>query len=472
MITGEITSAEWAHFRTFAVRVREMSIYQPAGVDPLVWTILARKCQGEPLLPRLRLIDAYEMLERDISMLTCILTPSLLSANLHFEAPRNPPSRSLLCAGMKVLLQTLVDTAPGLTELCWDSPCDRGFGMGFLTRIGGLRNLRALTLTQRETSLELPIHVPTTLFQALASNPQLRSLILDLGRMELEPGMKVGATSALEELRTLCVRGGPTETITTLVHSLRVPALRSLEVDHAFMYQVPFAALRDQLSKPCANLPPTLQSFMWANLGNPTPTVDVTAPSDISCALGPLLRFTYLRHLTFTISATSWLHTTDDGLAQLAAAWPNIQVLRVTLQDSTARVSVNNTHPTIAALVTFAQRCPVLWSLSLPSLDFSSVHPTVFLPLIPRHPLSRLSISTAVCGGASAVQAAVSLNRLFPELEYLGVWSAHLSGPGDPGASGAFRSQIRGIMDALRGVREHERMRAELLVAEGERRTG
>lgn len=161
-----------------------------------------------------------------------------------------------------------------------------------------------------------------------------------------------------------------------------------------------------------------------------------------------------------------------DGLAQLAAAWPNIQVLRVTLHDSTARVSVNNTHPTIAALVTFAQRCPVLWSLSLPSLDFSSVHPTVFVPLIPRHPLSRLSISTAVCGGASAVQAAVSLNRLFPELEYLGVWSAHLSGPGDPGASGAFRSQIRGIMDALRGVREHERMRAELLVAEGERRTG
>ncbi|KAL1945284.1 hypothetical protein VTO73DRAFT_2135 [Trametes versicolor] len=135
IITGDITPAEWARFCSYAVRVREIS-YSPPGVDPLIWTILARICQGEPLFPRLRLIVAWDVTEHDVPALVSLLSPSLRNFSLQAAGPLNPKSASQLCAGLMELFQTLVDIAPDLDELDWSVPCNWRFDIARETAPG------------------------------------------------------------------------------------------------------------------------------------------------------------------------------------------------------------------------------------------------------------------------------------------------------------------------------------------------
>ncbi|KAL1945289.1 hypothetical protein VTO73DRAFT_2140 [Trametes versicolor] len=391
MITGDITSAEWAHFCTYTTRVKEISYNTDSpAIDPLIWTVLVRKCQGESLFPRMRLVVVWLTDgSYDVPALLCFLSPSLRVFDLRIDDPTGSDSALQLCASVKMVFQILVDIAPNLTDLRWETPCDRRFGVGFLARIGCLRSLRTLRLTKsycphppkKTGRLRPSTQVPAaeiTLLRALAAIPPLRYLHLDIQLAELDREMKAirGAGLTFQELRTLhVVGGGPAGVLPTLVHSLSLPALQCLVVDHDFDRHVALAVLENQLSKLCAKLPLTLQILKWINLGTlPNHTLSTAgtmaqAPSVMSSVLGPLLRFTNLSHVEVELCMTNPLQFTDDGVVRLATAWPNIQTLHIIRTPGgkvpTESISTDDLHPTITALVTFAQCCPKLSSLTL-----------------------------------------------------------------------------------------------------------
>lgn len=495
MITGDITSAEWAHFCTYTTRVKEISYNTDSpAIDPLIWTVLVRKCQGESLFPRMRLVVVWLTDgSYDVPALLCFLSPSLRVFDLRIDDPTGSDSALQLCASVKMVFQILVDIAPNLTDLRWETPCDRRFGVGFLARIGCLRSLRTLRLTKsycphppkKTGRLRPSTQVPAaeiTLLRALAAIPPLRYLHLDIQLAELDREMKAirGAGLTFQELRTLhVVGGGPAGVLPTLVHSLSLPALQCLVVDHDFDRHVALAVLENQLSKLCAKLPLTLQILKWINLGTlPNHTLSTAgtmaqAPSVMSSVLGPLLRFTNLSHVEVELCMTNPLQFTDDGVVRLATAWPNIQTLHIIRTPGgkvpTESISTDDLHPTITALVTFAQCCPKLSSLTLPSLDFSSIRLMTDFPLVPRHPLKHLSVSVAICGHTSPVQITVALDRLCPELDVdrLRVTCAHSSGTaGSVTSDLAFQAHIRENLEALQSARKREKMHVKLLEAE------
>lgn len=484
IIIGDITPAEWARFCSYAVRVREIS-YSPPGVDPLIWTILARKCQGEPLFPRLRLIVAWGVTKHDVPALVSLLSPSLRNFYLQAAGPLNPQSALQLCAGLMVLFQTLVDIAPDLTELDWLVPCNWRFGTRFLVRIGHLQSLRTIRLlrspsvTPTEICLQSSTQVPaaeTPLLQALAAIPPLRYLSLDVGLADLHRKIKTISGLTFEALHTLHVTGGPAPMLATFVHSLRLPALQSLAVDTSLSVSLTFSTLtsstlEDQLRRICANLPRSLQEFCWQHEGESTPSSGIS--SDILCILEPLLSFGRLHCVNFELASCTFpLHITDDDVARLSAAWPNIQTLCIETSPETQIVSTNDIHPTIATQATFAQHCPKLSELALPSLDLSSIHLLTDVPLLPQHPLEHLSVSAAICGDASLVQIAAALDRLFPKLDVdrLFVTPAQLSDTNNSATSSlpSGWKTIQEIVEALQRARRCERMRVKLLETDTE----
>ncbi len=77
---------EWARFQSYATRVREIGLFpNPGKVHSSVWTVLAIKCEGSPLLPRLHHLDAYDLSLDDLSPLCILLSPSLRSLSLSFK---------------------------------------------------------------------------------------------------------------------------------------------------------------------------------------------------------------------------------------------------------------------------------------------------------------------------------------------------------------------------------------------------
>lgn len=234
-ITGDITPAEWARFRTFATRVRELS-YQPYDsfclIDPLVWTILARKCRGDPLFPRLRLLDYPGIGCEDIGPIISFLSPSLRSVSFRFISPEDVAAP--LFAGMKILFQTLVDIAPDLTELDWNAPPDilPLEEASFMAEISRLRHLRGLTLTKPGFEVDQAPVAAAASLQAIIAVRTLRTLVLDVDHVDVHNTTKVAdGNPTLENLRTLDLMGGPGEKLASLVHSLCLPALENLVVD-------------------------------------------------------------------------------------------------------------------------------------------------------------------------------------------------------------------------------------------------
>ncbi len=268
MITGDITPAEWAHFCTFTARVRRLAYDSegPLHVDPLVWTILARKCRGEPLLPRLRLIEALEINNADVPALVSFLTPILRDVTVWFRGAKGFEPASEFCTSVKVLFQTLVCVTPHLTALDWGAPYDRCCGTDFLASIGCLRNLSSLRLhgktsdTPSAVSTQVPI---ATLLWEITTITPLVSLSLNVELFAGPNGaLTAVAGSTLPALHTLevCITNGPAEMLATFVHSLRLPALQSLVVDTRYS-PLGYSTLEDQLPRICANLPSLLREF-------------------------------------------------------------------------------------------------------------------------------------------------------------------------------------------------------------------
>lgn len=166
-------------------------------------------------------------------------------------------------------------------------------------------------------------------------------------------------------------------------------------------------------------------------------------------------------------AALTFIPSTPNGPSIREAVTPPLTAASNSSGDSPFSSPTYNFH--FPALVTFAQCCPKLSSLTLPSLDFSSIRLMTDFPLVPRHPLKHLSVSVAICGHTSPVQITVALDRLCPELDVdrLRVTCAHSSGTaGSVTSDLAFQAHIRENLEALQSARKREKMHVKLLEAE------
>ncbi|OJT06273.1 hypothetical protein TRAPUB_2853 [Trametes pubescens] len=119
---------------------------------------------------------------------------------------------------------------------------------------------------------------------------------------------------------------------------------------------------------------------------------------------------------------SSTLRPTDDDLASVGAAWPRLQSLNIFAHNSPADTTGPDIaayiHITVHGIITLAQCCPQLSSLSLPVLGIFSpqiLHGSVVrvTPFVD-HPLRHLEIGMLVPGSKLPLQLATALRRIFP----------------------------------------------------------
>ena len=112
---GAISTEAWLRLKSYATRVRSLTLPPSARVHATFWAFLARQCAGAPLLPHLRVLDAYFLLEAHAAPILLLLSPSLREFSISFdEVPSGPTYLSDILGS---LLQNLALTAPQLKEL-------------------------------------------------------------------------------------------------------------------------------------------------------------------------------------------------------------------------------------------------------------------------------------------------------------------------------------------------------------------
>ncbi|KAI1788325.1 hypothetical protein LXA43DRAFT_950185 [Ganoderma leucocontextum] len=86
MFCGAILPEHWTRFQLYADRVRTMGHPPREGViHKSVWLLLATRCSGSPLIPRLRKLVASELRVSETSALFLLVSPTLRVIDISFE---------------------------------------------------------------------------------------------------------------------------------------------------------------------------------------------------------------------------------------------------------------------------------------------------------------------------------------------------------------------------------------------------
>ncbi|KAL1945279.1 hypothetical protein VTO73DRAFT_2130 [Trametes versicolor] len=493
LVAADIPHAEWANFRTYTRRIRYLVIDSGDGIKPvesLVWTILARNCRGEPLLPNLRSLNLHLSetcdMDQELSRIVPLLSPRLHTVRIrftyHFHSGAGAETATAVVhTAAKILFKAIVQTAPHLTTLDWDGPIDTEA----LHEIDHLPRLEVLKLScSSKDASDVQLKATTTdlpLLRAISTIRSLRTLRLEI---RLPPsqlrstGFDFG--SAFQELQTLKLVGTLRDA-SHFVHRMQPSVLTELcldliswDPDLSYVISGPSSPL----SELCAALPLSLRVFSLSVLVDPPSAGELPeargAPRAWSETLVPLLRFKHLRVVWFDPNSPA-VHITDQFLSTLATTAPNLESLHIapgsdacTLpgQDPPGAAAAD-VYPTIQSLVTLARNCPSLVDLTLPYLDISSVStPTDKSVPFMEHPLSSIAISRII-GGVSGTDGRwpeplhfmLLLDRLFPKL--LGRdFSIRLGFRGDDSEEAKkFLSEIRIALAAMREKSRNDRLR-------------
>ena len=233
------------------------------------------------------------------------------------------------------------------------------------------------------------------------------------------------------DLQTLKCRGPVTDVI-ALLPELRAPALAAFEFESYF-----FDATPDHMLRLCRMLsePPFSRTLKSVSLIMPAPfeePEDLETVDLISDILHPLLSLTQLESLSFKYPREMYhvvAKTTDEEIARLGRALPNLRFLRLfdnspDTADYPGEDSDSDSDdeeassPSCASLVHLAQHCPRLEELHLQYIDVDFDEFTVpeSAPTA-SHPLRLLAIRSLEVEAGNEEGAFVQLlDRLFPNL--------------------------------------------------------
>jgi hypothetical protein len=149
-----------------------------------------------------------------------------------------------------------------------------------------------------------------------------------------------------------------------------------------------------------------------------------------SSTFTPLRAFSNLTHLL--IEGAGFISISDEGLCQLAKAWPKLQALQISSRRISSEV------PTFHGLINLIWCCPALTSLAL---VIDTTKSEGIDPKCPGSGRCNKRLKSLALGNSpinDPVNVALIISGLFPYLEQvdLACWSTRLMNTKDQGASG------------------------------------
>ncbi|KAJ7263564.1 hypothetical protein B0H12DRAFT_1321561 [Mycena haematopus] len=387
-----IRAEDWSRVLQYSHRVRSFRFHnfgRPALSE--VFNVLRLNVPGDYLLPNLETLYWSPSHDIQFSNIDLFLGPRLTSITL-----------SQLTLAQLSLLPTLTRRFPNLSEVAFDSMHIRlnerpQFNGEISVFIRGLRSVRTLRLTT-PINIEAIAHIgrlPTleTLHLVAPAGPPSR---ISLPQRAL--------FHRLRSVHFQCAHDATIEFAVSVVQSWANPPLHSFVMKHTKgMTADATEKLFCAISEHCAHdsLEILAINLFW-------PTAREESPDYIIPGRAVKLLFCFSHLTTVSIESPHGMQFDDESIAELAAAWPQIEELCLG--------GLTNIDPipqcgTLLALHAFARHCPNLHTLEL-TLDATSipaVHPDALRRQQLIHPeLLKLNVAYSLISKAFDVARFIS----------------------------------------------------------------
>ncbi len=397
ILNGAITEEAWAHFQTYAVRVRHLWQSEALpSLHPSVWSLLWIRCIKSPFLPCLQSINASDIYPAQVSSLLLFVSPSVrdFTVELYDDDVTDPVNSDVA----NCFLHTLSVVSPHLRRL--DISGDNPMTKDTLSRISSFSRLQDISLGP-----EYP--VDEGLVRTLSGIHSLKAIsfcILFQGSTNL------GIQGAFREVSRARL-SGTAEDLISLFRSTSMCNLTDLEItvegDLGQKATSSLAALFQYIPK----LIRRLKSVFHGVIGQPAISFAAFIRSFLSLQVIATIDISFYHYIP-SIS--------DADLSLIAESWPQLEQLKI----HPFRDHVRSTllRPTASGIIDLARRCPQLKSLYLPELDARILPYTSDIPLL-GHALKELSFQTVLLPpkrvDAALSTLAAAFDLPFPNLDTL-----------------------------------------------------
>lgn len=403
---GAISAQAWSRLQSYASRVRSLTLTSSTRVHSTLWPFLARQCAGAPLLPHLRVLDAFFIMDLQVASLVLLLCPSLREVSVMFA--EGPPGVDELSDVLGSVLQNLALIAPRLKKLSL-------LGNHSLHR-EHLFHLERFT-SVRDIHLSHEFHLDGDVLQTLSKIPTIRHLNV---AVRLRKGDKKEELDFGDRFHGLCnleLRGKHKDVADVFI-AISAPRLDLLTLQ--FTNSLRVNALDSPFSAIVSHVPSTITHYSSAFCAalDPLPKSLIDLLHPLPSLLPKLVSF----DLT---SEKSPLSVTNHDLARLGDAWPHLEHLNVS--HSMGRFNLKDVRrPDVWGLAALAQRCSELGMISLPELGVgkpsgpSSTDAEPQRKTIPflEHRLRELLFQSITVSSTKAQhETAVAIDMVFPYLD-------------------------------------------------------
>ncbi|KAM5544941.1 hypothetical protein V8D89_001052 [Ganoderma adspersum] len=417
VLKSPITPEAWTNLQSYAIRIREIGHSSRLDrVHSSVWTFLAIKCSGLPLLPRLYTLEAVEISLDDLASLFLLLSPSLSSLRLSFKQGSwsSPPRVALLT------LQNIKEVAPCISSF-------RMSGCRHLTiqQVSVLQNFPGL----KDLSLGPGCHLDGPALLQLSTSSLLDALAVSIRHINSADLQNVD--NGFRSLRKLIIRGALQDLVEFILSS-HLPLLDELTLQVIDSRSVTQGHLCRSLESVCEHpgLPGSLKRIS-CEFSSGVARANHDGTRALVRFLKPLLAFPLIEHCCFTFYCTP-PSVCDEDLALLGDTWDKLQSLEVRQVRHHVHGRLSPTdmqRPTLAGLTELARRCPGLVRVHLPELDASTLPQTSTIYGL-RYAIREISFDHVRYTGTFAKRpcaVAAALDIVFPMLDVASSMSAAVS---------------------------------------------
>ncbi|KAI0370086.1 hypothetical protein BV20DRAFT_317594 [Pilatotrama ljubarskyi] len=427
-VTCDLTASDVSRFRMYATFVRHVDskpTFKPKRVSLHAWYALERANPG--YLKNLRSLGYRELRVSDVTRTSpfhFLLGPRLevLRVSLHRRGPK-----SYLSSKSDPVDPTLIDFLVSLPRSC---PLVRSLTLSVSPGTAYARHALAdaVCLLPHLTTLSV-VGIPL-LPHALCHLSALSSLT-DLSMDARRRDYGGTATScnphhvrSFPALETLSIFGDTVDCPLEVLSISRPPRLVRLNVGmHASATR--FASLARALpSLPFRTSLTQLRITLMAS------SCDHSSEAIPLAAFSPL--FTLSRLCDIRVTGHCYVVLNDHALTEMAHAWPQLRIAHLCQDESWPTLDATDNLPTIAGLVEFARRCPLLDRFVIAMRDVRRedidavlalapprlVDPSTFAPVTPCA-LTILGVGRATVEEEDAAPFAAALSTLFPALRQL-----------------------------------------------------
>ncbi|PIL32779.1 hypothetical protein GSI_04896 [Ganoderma sinense ZZ0214-1] len=368
-LSSKIDDIEWARLREVAQRVRELNACPPdCFIHPGVWTTLATRLQGTPLLPHLRCLHISVIYNDPTAFVLC-LSPTLQELSFTaVDAGGHPmPTKGEFVDNIVTIISAteelpfssyrqLTPLAPECTEVIAQH----------LRSIGRLSRLEVLNLVPAACRIGIPA------LRALSTLSSLHTLrlVVPLKDEDKDAALSLEGLAAVRHLHL----SGDVEGIRRVMAALPPSGLRHL---YLRISGSKFKDIERDFGAMRHNIPTELESFECVFFG---PISDDARP--LLRLFNAFLKFSHLKYFAVHMMMGNGVHLSDSDLLVFGSRWPDLERFAVVSWElpNLKHAARKHGRPTIAGLIELARSCPRLHLIRVPGLDVRTLPAASAMP--------------------------------------------------------------------------------------------